>query len=135
MGGVTSSMAAKLAFFPPNPPSYKVVKEAETGLLALEPFPKRENVDVVKFKTRRGAEIVAVYVRHPMAKSTVLYSHGNAADIGQMYELFLELSLNLRVNLFGYFNFSHFFNLISSFFSSAPFSCTFLQIEAMFVQK
>ncbi|XP_057421243.1 uncharacterized protein LOC130715187 [Lotus japonicus] len=102
MGGVTSSMAAKLAFFPPNPPSYKVVKEAETGLLALEPFPKRENVDVVKFKTRRGAEIVAVYVRHPMAKSTVLYSHGNAADIGQMYELFLELSLNLRVNLFGY---------------------------------
>lgn len=101
MGGVTSSMAAKLAFFPPNPPSYKVVEETGTGVLALEPFPQHDNVEVVKFSTRRGSEIVAVYVKHPMAKSTILYSHGNAADIGQMYDLFLELSLNLRVNLLG----------------------------------
>ena len=101
MGGVTSSMAAKLAFFPPNPASYKVVKEAATGLLLMEPFPHRENVEVVKFPTRRGGEIVGVYVGHPLAKSTVLYSHGNAADIGQMYELFIQLSLQLRVNLFG----------------------------------
>ncbi|KAL0461728.1 UNVERIFIED_CONTAM: Alpha/beta hydrolase domain-containing protein 17A [Sesamum latifolium] len=43
-----------------------------------------------------------MYVRHPMASSTVLYSHGNAADLGQMYELFIELSIHLRVNLLGY---------------------------------
>ncbi|KAI4343674.1 hypothetical protein L6164_010995 [Bauhinia variegata] len=102
MGGVTSSMAAKLAFFPPNPPSYKLVKEQETGLLLLYPFPHRENVEVLKLPTRRGTEIVAMYVRHPMAKSTVLYSHGNAADIGQMYKLFVELSIHLRVHLMGY---------------------------------
>lgn len=101
MGGVTSTMASKMAFYPPNPPSYKLVKEAATGLLHLDTFPHRENVDVLKFPTRRGTEIVAVYVRHPMAKSTILYSHGNAADIGQMYELFIELSINLRVNLLG----------------------------------
>lgn len=101
MGGVTSSMAAKLAFFPPNPPSYKVIKDQATGLLLMDPFPHRENVDVLKFPTRRGNEIVAVYVRHPMATSTVLYSHGNATDIGQMYELFIELSIHLRVNLMG----------------------------------
>ncbi|KHN07964.1 Abhydrolase domain-containing protein FAM108B1-like protein [Glycine soja] len=89
MGGVTSSMAAKLAFFPPSPASYKVLKEEATGLLLMEPFPHHEN-------------IVAIYVRHPMAKSTLLYSHGNAADIGQMYELFVELSIHLRVNLMGY---------------------------------
>ncbi|KAJ6977622.1 alpha/beta hydrolase domain-containing protein 17C [Populus alba x Populus x berolinensis] len=29
-----------------------------------------------------------------MATSTLLYSHGNAADIGQMYELFIELSIH-----------------------------------------
>ncbi|KAK7291581.1 hypothetical protein RIF29_06842 [Crotalaria pallida] len=86
MGGVTSSMAAKLAFFPPNPPSYKLVKEEATGLLTLDRFPHRENVDVLKFPTRRGTEIVAVYVRYPMARSTILYSHGNAADIGQIYD-------------------------------------------------
>ncbi|EYU17770.1 hypothetical protein ABFS83_04G178300 [Erythranthe nasuta] len=102
MGGVTSSMAAKLAFFPPTPASYKVVTDDATGLLLLQPFPHRENVDVLKLPTRRGTEIVAVYVRYPMASSTLLYSHGNAADIGQMYELFIELSIHLRVNLLGY---------------------------------
>uniref|UniRef100_A0A6V7QWL6 Serine aminopeptidase S33 domain-containing protein n=1 Tax=Ananas comosus var. bracteatus TaxID=296719 RepID=A0A6V7QWL6_ANACO len=38
----------------------------------------------------------------PAAKLAVLYSHGNAADLGQMYELFVELSNHLRVNLMGY---------------------------------
>ncbi|XP_052182154.1 uncharacterized protein LOC127794897 [Diospyros lotus] len=102
MGGVTSSMAAKFAFFPPNPPSYKLITDDATGLLLLHPFPHRENVEVLKLPTRRGTEIVAVYVRYPMATSTLLYSHGNAADIGQMYELFVELSIHLRVNLMGY---------------------------------
>ncbi|KAL1534745.1 alpha/beta hydrolase domain-containing protein 17B-like [Salvia divinorum] len=102
MGGVTSSMAAKLAFFPPTPPSYKLVTDQATGMQLLHPFPHRENVDVLRLPTRRGTEIVAVYVRYPMASSTLLYSHGNAADIGQMYELFIELSIHLRVNLLGY---------------------------------
>jgi abhydrolase domain-containing protein 17 len=31
----------------------------------------------------------------------MLYSHGNAADLGQMYGLFAELSRRLRVNIFG----------------------------------
>ncbi|KAG6754144.1 alpha/beta hydrolase domain-containing protein 17C-like isoform X1 [Populus alba x Populus x berolinensis] len=102
MGGVTSSMAAKLAFFPPNPPSYKLITDDATGLLLLDHFPHRENVDILRLPTRRGTEIVAVHVRYPMATSTLLYSHGNAADIGQMYELFIELSIHLRVNLMGY---------------------------------
>ncbi|KAL0549534.1 hypothetical protein IC582_014019 [Cucumis melo] len=102
MGGVTSSMAAKFAFFPPNPPSYKLITDDLTGLLLLSPFPHRENVEVLKLSTRRSTDIVAIYVRHPMATSTLLYSHGNAADLGQMYELFIELSIHLRVNLMGY---------------------------------
>lgn len=102
MGGMTSSMAARMAFFPPNPPSYKVVKDDVTELLLLSPFPHRENVEIMRLPTRRGTEIVAAYVRHPMASSTVLYSHGNAADLGQMYELFIELSIHLRVNLLGW---------------------------------
>ncbi|CAL1405300.1 unnamed protein product [Linum trigynum] len=102
MGGMTSSMAAKFAFFPPSPPSYKLITDEATGLLLVDHFPHRENVDVLRLPTRRGNEIVAVYVRYPMATSTLLYSHGNAADIGQMYELFVELSIHLRVNLMGY---------------------------------
>ncbi|KAL0920969.1 hypothetical protein M5K25_007990 [Dendrobium thyrsiflorum] len=102
MGGVTSSMAAKLAFFPPSPPSYELVREPVTGLTTINQFPHRENVEVMRLPTRRGTEIVAVYIRNPMAASTLLYSHGNAADLGQMYELFIELSIHLRVNLMGY---------------------------------
>ncbi|KAM0940276.1 putative serine aminopeptidase, S33, alpha/Beta hydrolase [Dioscorea sansibarensis] len=102
MGGVTSSVAARLAFFPPSPPSYELVRDAATGLITLNRFPHRENVEVMTLQTRRGNEIVAVYVRNPMASSTLLYSHGNAADLGQMYELFVELAIHLRVNLMGY---------------------------------
>ncbi|CAM8912645.1 unnamed protein product [Rhodiola kirilowii] len=102
MGGVTSSVAAKLAFYPPNPPSYNLVKDAATGLLLLDPFPHNENVDVLKLKTRRGNEIAAVHVRYPMATTTLLYSHGNAADIGVMYQLFFQLSIQLKINIFGY---------------------------------
>jgi hypothetical protein len=128
MGGVTSTIAARFAFFPPTPPSYTVVvADAATGRLAIPEISrapggrrrKRERdgagagggdpssteeedgADVVRLRTRRGNEIVGVYVRHARASATMLYSHGNAADLGQMYGLFVELSKRLRVNLFG----------------------------------
>ncbi|CAL8136929.1 unnamed protein product [Prunus armeniaca] len=103
MGGVTSSIAAKFAFFPPNPPSYRVVPDESCGgVLYIPEVPRRDDVDVIKLRTRRGNEIVAVHVKHPKASATMLYSHGNAADLGQMFELFVELSARLRVNLMGY---------------------------------
>ncbi|KAM0936474.1 putative serine aminopeptidase, S33, alpha/Beta hydrolase [Dioscorea sansibarensis] len=101
MGGMASALAARFAFFPPTPPSYRV--EASVGRLALEGMPGRVgNAEVRILETRRGNEIVAMYVRQASAKLTVLYSHGNAADLGQLSELFAELSAHLRVNLMGY---------------------------------
>ncbi|KAK6255855.1 Serine aminopeptidase [Theobroma cacao] len=100
MGGVTSTVAAKFAFFPPNPPSYTVVESG--GKLVMNGVVARESVDVLKVATKRGNQVVAVYIKNPGAALTVLYSHGNAADLGQMYDLFSELSLHLRVNLLGY---------------------------------
>lgn len=102
MGAVTSSMAAKIAFFPPNPPSYGVVVDESTGKLKMTEVVQGEDVDILKLETKKGTEIIAMYVRNPAAKLTVLYSHGNAADLGQMYDLFTELSLHLRINLMGY---------------------------------
>ncbi|XP_071693438.1 uncharacterized protein [Rutidosis leptorrhynchoides] len=101
MGGVTSSIAAKFAFFPPTPPSYTVESDGD-GQLIIPEVPRRDGVDVLKLRTKKGNEIVSVYVKHPKATATLLYSHGNAADLGQMFELFVELSLRLRVNLVGY---------------------------------
>ncbi|KAJ8442476.1 hypothetical protein Cgig2_022359 [Carnegiea gigantea] len=104
MGVVTSSIAAKFAFFPPTPPSYTVATTDDScdRKLSIPEVPRRDDVDVLKLRTRRGNDVVAVYVKHPNASAALLYSHGNAADLGQMYELFVELSHRLRVNLMGY---------------------------------
>ncbi|KAL5177022.1 Alpha/beta hydrolase domain-containing protein 17C [Glycine soja] len=102
MGAVTSSMAAKFAFFPPNPPSYGVGADDVTGKLKMTGVATRENVDVLKLCTRRGNSVVAMYIRNPSASLTMLYSHGNAADLGQLYDLFSQLSLHLRLNLLCY---------------------------------
>lgn len=101
MGGVTSSIAAKFAFFPPNPPSYHLEFEESCERFHIPEIPRRDGVDVLKLQTRRGQEIVAVHIKNPKATATVLYSHGNATDLGQIFELFVELSARLRVNLMG----------------------------------
>ncbi|KAJ6766481.1 ALPHA/BETA-HYDROLASES SUPERFAMILY PROTEIN [Salix purpurea] len=105
-------MAAKFAFFPPSPPSYELEEEEveeEGGAKKLRMAAgvgvhngNREYGDVLKLETKRGNHVVAVYFKNPAASLTVLYSHGNAADLGQMYDLFCELSLHLCVNLMGY---------------------------------
>ncbi|XVE85676.1 hypothetical protein DITRI_Ditri17bG0109900 [Diplodiscus trichospermus] len=102
MGTATSSMAAKFAFFPPDPPSYKIVVDEASGKMRISDVSQRENVEVLKLSTKRGNEIVAMYVKNPSASLTVLYSHGNAADLGQMYHIYTELSVHLNVNLMGY---------------------------------
>jgi hypothetical protein len=114
MGAVTSTMAAKFAFFPPSPPSYELEEEEEDCGKKLRMVmgvsvrsnnnnnnTNRKKVDVLKLETKRGNQVAAVYFKNPAASLTVLYSHGNAADLGQMYDLFCELSLHLRVNLMG----------------------------------
>lgn len=101
MGSATSSMAAKFAFFPPDPPSYNLYLDESTGKMRMSDVHPREDVDVMKLITKKGNEIVAMYVKNPSASLTLLYSHGNAADLGQMYHIFTELSLQLGVNLMG----------------------------------
>jgi hypothetical protein len=68
----------------------------------LTGVPRKGNVEARRLRTKRGTEVVAMHVRQAGAKLTLLYSHGNAADLGQMYELFIELSSHLNVNLMGY---------------------------------
>ncbi|CAI0463628.1 unnamed protein product [Linum tenue] len=106
MGTATSSMAAKLAFYPPNPPTYNVSADEVTGKLHLSirgHRPRRAvDVEVMKLPTNKGNEIVAMFVKNPSASLTLLYSHGNAADLGLMYFIFTELSSHLNVNLMGY---------------------------------
>ncbi|KAL5231703.1 hypothetical protein ABZP36_030479 [Zizania latifolia] len=101
-GCSVSSLAARFAFFPPDPATYAVRKDEATGRLVASGVPRDNAMDVLLVDTRRGNKVVAFYLRNPSARLTVLYSHGNAADLGQLYDLFVQLKFNLKVNLMGY---------------------------------
>ncbi|KAJ4830371.1 hypothetical protein Tsubulata_011979 [Turnera subulata] len=101
MGNVTSNVAAKFAFFPPDPPTYDVYREQD-GKLVMPGVTADKNMDVHLLETKAGNKVVATFWRHPFARFTLLYSHGNAADLGQMHDLFIELRAHLRVNIMSY---------------------------------
>ncbi|KAK7309653.1 hypothetical protein RJT34_06556 [Clitoria ternatea] len=110
MGCMVSQLAAKFAFFPPSPPTYQLKKREDGKLTVVStappatPIPHADDtsLDVLLVDTKHGNKIVAFYLRNPYARLTLLYSHGNAADLGQLYDLFVQLKVNLRVNLMGY---------------------------------
>jgi hypothetical protein len=97
MGNVTGTVAAKFAFFPPEPPTYEVFK-GNDGVMVFSGTTDK-NVDVHIVDTKGGNKVVATFWKHPFARFTILYSHGNAADLGQMVDLFIELRAHLRVNI------------------------------------
>jgi len=53
-------------------------------------------------KTKNGERISAVYVDQPGATLTVLFSHGNAEDLGMLYGWAHGMSQMLRVNMLLY---------------------------------
>ena len=65
----------------------------------------RQNADILRLRTKRGNDLVVVYIREPSAFMTLLYSHGRseekvktkrqngnrgASSLGQMYDSFSE---------------------------------------------
>ncbi|RWR91106.1 protein ABHD17B isoform X1 [Cinnamomum micranthum f. kanehirae] len=103
MGIVTSSIASRLAFFPPEPPTYQVFREeGDNGKLIFSGVAPEKNMDPHFLETKGGNKIVATFWKYPSARFTLLYSHGNAADLGQMKELLSELRSHLRVNIMSY---------------------------------
>ncbi|KAG7015773.1 Protein ABHD17B [Cucurbita argyrosperma subsp. argyrosperma] len=110
MGCMLSRLASKFAFFPPSPSTYQIRKRDGDGRLtvvstaagAVGSVVEDSLLDVLMIDTKCGNKIVGFYLRNPCARLTLLYSHGNAADLGQLYDLFLQLKRNLRVNLMGY---------------------------------
>lgn len=143
MGCMFSQLAAKFAFFPPSPPTYQV-KKGDNGKLTVvssssmpAPVADDTSLDVLLIDTKRGNKIVAFYLKNPYARLTVLYSHGNAADLGQLYDLFVQLKVNLRVNLMGSVNFIFFLYKTCSFTFSLIFwlkiivTCTHLYFACL----
>ncbi len=60
-------------------------------LMFHPPSTYRDNQEILKLKTANGKQISALYLPNPQAQYTLLYSHGNAEDIGTIYTHLLSL--------------------------------------------
>jgi hypothetical protein len=61
----------------------------------------RNNGEIIWLRSANGARIAALYRNHPEAKYTILYSHGNAEDLGWNRDL-LEEYHQRGFNVLGY---------------------------------
>ena len=52
--------------------------------------------------TSLGGRIPAFFIERPNAQVTILFSHGNAEDLGMIYDWFNDLARVLRVNIMAY---------------------------------
>lgn len=77
------SNLARLVFHPPVP-SYQ------------------RDPNLIWLQTSKGEVIPAFYLTRPNARFTLLFSHGNAEDLGYIIRYFREMSLHLQVNVFVY---------------------------------
>lgn len=62
-----------------------------------------EKLEVFLTRTDRGHQIACLFVRcTPTPKYTILFSHGNAVDLGQMSSFYYGLGCRLDCNVFTY---------------------------------
>ncbi len=74
----------------------------------------------------------------PSAKFTILFSHGNATDIGYMRDHLMDLAQTLQVNVFaydycGYVFFASSFVSLSEIAQSAKLECDHMLMHIIFV--
>uniref|UniRef100_A0A3B3XP58 Serine aminopeptidase S33 domain-containing protein n=1 Tax=Poecilia mexicana TaxID=48701 RepID=A0A3B3XP58_9TELE len=105
-----SRIASKLAFLPPEP-TYAFLPDPE-GKWKLHltdraefQYNQRDLDEVEVFFTRssRGNRVGCMYIRVAgNARFTVLFSHGNAVDLGQMSSFYIGLGSRIGCNIFSY---------------------------------
>lgn len=106
-----SRIAAKLAFLPPEA-TYSFVADDSGTKFTLNlsdraewQYSQREleGIEVFYTRTQRGNRIACMFVRcTPNARFTILFSHGNAVDLGQMSSFYLGLGSRINCNIFSY---------------------------------
>eukprot|EP00056_Hartaetosiga_gracilis_P002026 m.49926 g.49926 ORF g.49926 m.49926 type:complete len:313 (-) comp10876_c0_seq1:106-1044(-) len=108
-------IVAKLAFQPPSSPAYEFRDGAAmTQELWVEDQMHPRNTSFVKFtspiethiirdiQTRRGNTLCALYLEHPASRATLLYSHGNAVDLGLSAPFMAQLAMAIECSIFAY---------------------------------
>lgn len=70
-------------------------------LFQPHPASYRDTSDILKLATPNGETLSALYLTHPAAQYTLLYSHGNAQDLGDIRPILTELRA-LKFNVLAY---------------------------------
>lgn len=109
-GGI-GKLQNKFAFFPPTPPTYGISdsnefvwKEGHVAVEAAACARAPVETSATRVRTRAGDDIAVFFFRPPgkEPRLTLLWSHGNAMDIGEMYGFHVRLALELNVNVVSY---------------------------------
>jgi abhydrolase domain-containing protein 17 len=58
--------------------------------------------DVVRLKTKQGTMLATTILERKSAKTTILYSHGNAEDLSVIFPYLLKLAFELDSNVVSY---------------------------------
>ncbi|CEO97374.1 Serine aminopeptidase S33 domain-containing protein [Plasmodiophora brassicae] len=103
--GCRDRVARTLLFFPPET-GYHMDFEGQTMCLINskgEPTSPLHDPSVELKTLRVGKNKIATFfIRHPKSRFTILFSHGNATDLGYMRDHLVDMSSQLQVNLFAY---------------------------------
>lgn len=105
--GCRDKVCQRLVFFPPQPFYALSDRDGEQTMWLVEEGRRIEpysspDMHVAFISTRRASTICTMWIRHPGAETTVLFSHGNATDIGCMRDHMLDFSRQLQVNVMIY---------------------------------
>eukprot|EP00002_Diphylleia_rotans_P029001 TRINITY_DN5869_c0_g2_i1.p1 TRINITY_DN5869_c0_g2~~TRINITY_DN5869_c0_g2_i1.p1 ORF type:complete len:272 (-),score=45.81 TRINITY_DN5869_c0_g2_i1:781-1596(-) len=90
----------KLSYMPP-PPGYYL----KDGKVFFRNWLKTLDADSESFrfiKTTSNRSVATLMIRHPQARQTIVYSHGNVEDLGTIRPLLNMISIDLQVNIVCY---------------------------------
>lgn len=107
-----SRIASKVAFLPPES-TYNFVRNESGNCSYHVEFnekaewqygdTERNNIEGYFTRTSRGNRLSCMFIKcSSTARFTILFSHGNAVDIGQMSSFFTGLGSRINCNIFSY---------------------------------
>ncbi|KAI5693356.1 hypothetical protein M8J76_015180 [Diaphorina citri] len=107
-----SRIASKVAFLPPESTYSFTPTESGSSTYHVQFNDKaewqygdneRSNIEGFFTRTSRGNRLACMFMKcSPNARFTILFSHGNAVDIGQMSSFFTGLGSRINCNIFSY---------------------------------
>eukprot|EP01031_Cornospumella_fuschlensis_P024686 gene24686-29829_t len=107
-GCQASVVASALAFHPPDPPLYELAYDPSQNQMKvhfsdlLAPVRPNDFLEVHVLTSKNFCKIPVFLLRHPQATEALLYSHGNASDIGAMYPVYALICRALKINVVAY---------------------------------